>query len=86
MNTYFICATQYTNLGDLMINKLLIEELCKYGKVYVDASSVPSSFKKPLLENPNSIDVFNEYGITVKALSPKALFRYVGLFVEKMFL
>lgn len=79
MNTYFICATQYTNLGDLMINKLLIEELCKYGKVYVDASSVPSSFKKPLFENPNSIDVFREYGFTVKALSPKALFRYVGL-------
>ena len=36
-NFYFLCITQPSNLGDLIINKMLVDELCRYGKVYVDA-------------------------------------------------
>lgn len=67
-NIYFICATQYSNLGDLMINKMLIDELCRYGKVYLDASNAPADFKKPLCEHPNVIDLTADH-FSVKKLS-----------------
>ncbi|WP_373941208.1 hypothetical protein OEG92_15795 [Polaribacter sejongensis] len=38
MKIYFLVATQHDNLGDLLINKMLINEISKYGTVYVDAS------------------------------------------------
>ena len=75
-NTFFICATQSSNLGDLMINKSLIEELCNYGTVYIDALFVPDEFKLPLLENPNVRDV-SSFGFSVKRLSVTNLIRYL---------
>ena len=57
MNSYFICATQPTNVGDLVINKMLIDELCRYGTVYVDACGLPSDFKNVLLQHANAVDV-----------------------------
>lgn len=71
-NFYFLCITQPTNLGDLVINKMLIEELCRYGKVYIDAYHTPEDFKKELLSNPSSVDLYLEKGITAKRLN---LFR-----------
>lgn len=50
MNSYFICATQPTNLGDLVINKMLVDELCRYGKVFVDAYGLPEEFTKYLFD------------------------------------
>lgn len=56
MNSYVICRTQYENLGDLIINKMLIDELSQYGTVFTDVFSVPEKFSKPLLENENVKD------------------------------
>lgn len=75
MNTYFVCATQPSNLGDLVINKVLIDEMCKYGSVYLDAYNLPDSFKKPLLEKPNVIDV-SQLGFSVKRPSLSGYVRF----------
>lgn len=69
MNTYFLCITQPYNLGDLVINKMLIDELCKYGYVYVDIYRTPSSFGNYLLINENAIDVYCNEKITIKRLN-----------------
>lgn len=61
MNSYFYCRTQYENLGDLIINKMLIDELCMYGTVYINSKTVPHSFISPLLINPKVIDLFKTY-------------------------
>lgn len=66
MNTYFLCATQPGNLGDLVINKMLVDELCLYGKVYVDAYHLPETIKVYLFENQNAIDVNKNFGCTLK--------------------
>lgn len=68
MNSYFICATQPTNLGDLVINKMLVDELCRYGKVFVDAYGLPEEFTKYLFENKNAVDVYDTYHLSVKKL------------------
>lgn len=69
MNSYFLCATQPTNVGDLIINKMLIDELCKYGKVYVDCYNLPSEFTNPLFcDNNNLINVYDTYHISLKRL------------------
>lgn len=78
VNTYYICATQTNNLGDLMINKMLVDELCKYGKVYLDAFGIPDEFKAPLLNNKNVIDV-STLGFTVKRLSINNIYKYIAL-------
>lgn len=76
-NTYFICATQTGNLGDLMINKMLVDELCKYGKVYIDVYGVPEDFKLPLLSCSNVVDV-SSFNFSVKRLSVKNLFCFIS--------
>ena len=57
LNVYFLCSCQFDNLGDLIINKLLIDELGKYGKVYLDISNAPIEFKRPLLQNNRVVDI-----------------------------
>ena len=59
MNSYHFCRTQYENLGDLIINKMLIDELSLYGNVYLDVANAPLKFIKPLLSNSKVIN-FNE--------------------------
>lgn len=66
MKIYYLVATQYTNLGDLLINKMLISELTKYGDVYLDLKNVPDDFAKSLLHIPKTIDAYREYGISLK--------------------
>lgn len=78
INSYFICATQTSNLGDLVINKMLIDELCKYGKVFLDTNNISEDFKRPLLENPNVQDV-KTLGFSIKKPSLKGLFMFLHL-------
>lgn len=61
INTYFKCSGQQENLGDLIINKMLVEEFCRFGKVYIDANTMPEKFKSPLFQNPNAIDLGSFY-------------------------
>ena len=56
----YIVATQYDNVGDLLINKCLIDELSLHGKVYLDTKNVPKEFKNELLKNTKNVDeLFN---------------------------
>lgn len=66
MNFYFLCATQSSNLGDLLINKMLIDELCKYGNVYIDCYNIPSAFKDYILENKKTIDIYKIFKFSLK--------------------
>ena len=67
MNSYFLCVTQPTNAGDLVINRMLVEELSLYGKVFVDCYNCPDAFRTLLIgNNDNVIDVYKEYGFTLK--------------------
>lgn len=67
MDTYFLCVTQPFNAGDLLINRMLVEELSQYGKVYVDCYNCPKDFRSILIgSSENIIDVYKEYGFTLK--------------------
>ena len=84
MNTYFLCATQPTNVGDLVINKMLIDELCHYGEVHVDCSSdLSDDFRRPLLQDPNSYDLLAEEGFSVKKASVKNVFLFLKFIKQK---
>lgn len=76
MNSYFICATQPKNLGDLIINKVLIDEMCLYGKVFLDAYNLPGNFIEPLMENPNVVNT-SELGFSVKRPTPIRLLKFM---------
>jgi polysaccharide pyruvyl transferase WcaK-like protein len=45
---FYIAQTQYTNLGDLIINKTLIERLKTHGKVIIDNRGVPDWYCQEL--------------------------------------
>ncbi|WP_200980066.1 polysaccharide pyruvyl transferase family protein [Echinicola sp. 20G] len=65
----YIVATQYDNLGDLLINKCFLMMLCKYGKVYVDTKNVPNYFKTFLLKGLANVSELNkEYKTSVKGI------------------
>ncbi|WP_428820434.1 polysaccharide pyruvyl transferase family protein [Microbulbifer sp. MCCC 1A16149] len=52
MNKYFISLrTQFPNLGDLLINRALLEEVLERGEVYVDVSGVPSWYLSIILNS-----------------------------------
>ncbi|MBD1431816.1 polysaccharide pyruvyl transferase family protein [Sphingobacterium sp. DN00404] len=51
----FIVATQYDNVGDLLINKCLIYELSNYVDLYLDTRNVPDEFKEKLLESTTNV-------------------------------
>lgn len=77
MNSYILCATQTTNLGDLVINKMLIDELCHQGKVFVDAYGLADDFRKYLFENENAIDVYGKYHFSLKKFNLLPFIRLV---------
>ena len=62
--TFYSAYTCKNNLGDLIINKMQIEEYSKYGEVYVDFTGMPDNFKNILLNqnNPNIKDYTATYG------------------------
>ncbi len=69
MKIYFLVATQHDNLGDLLINKMLIDELSIYGDIYVDMAGLPQKFKDHLLEKENVNDFEVTYGGSLKRQS-----------------
>lgn len=77
MKIYFLVATQPDNLGDLLINKMLIDELSKYGEVYVDAEGLPNKFKSYLLENEQTRNFVSVYGGSLKRSSMFSLLPIV---------
>jgi len=58
MRIYFEIKTQFTNLGDALINSCLINTLNKKGNLCVCTANVPEMFIKKL-NLPNDIIVFN---------------------------
>ncbi|WP_158856669.1 hypothetical protein [Lunatibacter salilacus] len=62
----YIVATQYDNMGDLLINKCLIDALAEYGEVYLDTKAVPDHFKNILLENENVIELNTLTNVSTK--------------------
>lgn len=88
MNSYFLCVTQPTNAGDLLINRMLVEELSLYGKVFVDCYNCPNDFRTLLIGNTeNVIDVNKEYKFTLKRGAFFAFFRFlkkneIGLYTQ----
>lgn len=62
----FIVATQYDNMGDLLINKCLIDNIAEYGEVYLDTKKVPDSFKKILLEHENVLELNSISRVSLK--------------------
>jgi hypothetical protein len=70
--------TQPTNVGDLVINKMMINELSKYGRVFVDCYNAPDNFRRELLSNSNNlVDVYREYGISLKKLDLLRFYRLI---------
>lgn len=68
MNIYYICSCQYDNLGDLVINKMLVEELSRYGVVYVDFYSSPEEFKKYIISNSNVVDIATAFNFSLQSI------------------
>ena len=62
----FLVATQYDNLGDLIINKGLIDELTKHVELYVDAQNISDEFQKHFLSNDLVKILKDERGFTFK--------------------
>ncbi len=79
MSFYFICGCQYDNLGDLVINKLLIDELSKYGIVYVDFLRAPNHFRKYILANDKVVDVYKQFGFSFVNISLSFFYKLFGL-------
>jgi hypothetical protein len=68
----YIVATQYDNMGDLLINKCFVDELASYGSVYLDTKKVPAPFKAVLLEKENVHELSEISSISLKGFG---LFR-----------
>ena len=62
----YIVATQYENMGDLLINKCFVDELACYGTVYLDTKKVPEEFKAILLEKENVHELSTISSISMK--------------------
>lgn len=70
MNIYFLVLTQPSNVGDLLINKMLIKELARQGKVYIDCYNCAADFRDSLFANmENVVDVYKSYHFTAKKLN-----------------
>lgn len=62
----FIIATQYDNLGDLIINKCLIDELTKYVELYIDTQNVSKEFISAIEKNKKVKSLKNKYSFSFK--------------------
>lgn len=63
---FYSLRTQYENLGDLIINKTLLDELRNYGKLIVDDQGVPEWFCQNL--EITSEERAGKYGLKFNAL------------------
>ncbi|MDX1766550.1 MAG: polysaccharide pyruvyl transferase family protein [Arenibacter troitsensis] len=80
----YIVATQYDNLGDLIINKCLIDELTRYVDLYVDSHNISDDFIKCFELNDKVNFLKKNYGFSFKdltllkyLLSEKIKFEYL---------
>ena len=53
MKIFYSAYTLKNNTGDLLINKLQIEEYARYGEVYVDCYGMPEYFQKIIFQSGN---------------------------------
>lgn len=68
MKIFYNAYTCKYNLGDIIINKLQIEEYAKYGEVYVDCTNMPAYFKHIILDNNNVKDFAKEYNSSYRSI------------------
>ena len=62
--------TQFSNMGDLLINYLLLGELIEQGDVYVDASGVPDWYLELVIDGANeNVKVLSRYSFMAKMLA-----------------
>lgn len=59
-------SSNYDNLGDLIINKCLIDEISIYKKVYLDTFGVPENFSKYLYEDKSISNSNKDFKIGAK--------------------
>ena len=86
MKTYFLCLTQYENVGDLLINKMLIEEFAKFGLVYLDCPHAPDDFRRFLFQHKNVIDVNKKFGLSIKKTNIISVLYFLRKQKIKLFL
>ena len=84
---YYSCKTQFENAGDLLINKLLISELRKYGQIIINNKKIPTWFSDELellkseyasnKKNPSLLDTIINLMITFNFLTKKRKVYFV---------
>jgi hypothetical protein len=74
---YVLVASQPNNLGDLIINRMLIAEILKYGEVYVDSYGLPQDFRGYLYFDERIIDVKERFGGTLKRFPPFKILKLI---------
>ncbi len=57
-NICFLMATSPSNVGDLIINKMLIDKLSEHFNVYVDSYQIPNHFTDIIYRNKKIVDLF----------------------------
>lgn len=69
MKVFFSTYTCKGNTGDVLINKLLIEEYAQYAEIYVDCTGMPREFYDIIFntKNPNIKDFVKTYGISYRS-------------------
>ena len=83
VKSYYLTITQYENLGDLVINKMLLEEISRYSEVYLDYGDVQNSFIDELKSSGYKHDVFKTYGLSLhsrfKLLKTLLFIKKIGI-------
>jgi hypothetical protein len=69
MKVFFSAYTCKGNTGDILINKLQIEEYARYAETYVDCTGMPSDFYNIIFKtkSPNIKDFVKTYGISYRS-------------------
>lgn len=68
MKLFYSAYTCKGNTGDIIINKLQIEEYARYGEVYVDCTGMPNKFYNTIFDtkNPNIKDFVKCFGLNYR--------------------
>lgn len=82
-NAVVVLATQPSNMGDLLINKSLTDNLSKYVNLYIDDKGVPTEFSKYLFTN--DIKTIDEFGFSFKSLSALKLLFFNKIQFDYLF-
>lgn len=84
MKLFYSAYTCKWNTGDILINKLQIEEYARYGEVYVDCTDMPMDFCHVIFDTKNSNikDFVKVYGISYRS---RNLIRVLRLLKKEKF-